>query len=704
MRVLSNLCVCALFSGIAVSELAAATEYDCGPFLLQPGPAAMTIVVDHAEPVAATLTWQRADGKGKRVTATHDADRHHIFALDGLKPDTRYTYRLQGSGLDSGEREFHTLPESPAAYRFLALGDVRSLPDVWHKVSQRIYENESDALFIVGTGDYPADGSQYDQWIDQFFDPARDLLGRIPLWPAIGNHERTRQFVTVPPTPEQAERSHYFSLFELPGNEHWYRVDYQYLTLLIIDSNSQLAPGFEQYEWLHEQLRSSRNRYTVAAFHHAPLTSGPHGRRQPDGTPREWPVDQGQRFLMPLFEMYGVDLVLNGHDHIYERSAKDGVTYVVTGGGGAPLYQINSAENRYQQVAKSTNHYLAIDVTAAKMEATAIDAEGEIIDQFVVPVGRATRDRMNSGWSQQLMGAIEFSREGEQSKVVLMNPLDFDVELSLAVEGAATKDVRVPSGGVAGVAIDVIPSQEDLARPAWRGAISLPMTVALRGEGDGIPLDVTMQDQAVLREAFYNVSPMDTPTLDGDLAEWSQISAMIIDAESRTIVSAANYAGNADMTAYVQAGWSAAGLHLSFRVEDEDVANSPGASPWGVDGVEIYIDGRAESARTASYDALVSQNVLPALRPDDAVEGTNAWKEGFLWAAKRHDGGYTLEITVPFSQIRGDTQARPAVGDIVRFDAMINDLDDGRVSHHRLWSTGGASRDPSGFGQLLLVE
>jgi hypothetical protein len=71
--------------------------------------------------------------------------------------------------MDSGEREFYTLPESPEAYGFLALGDVHSLPDVWHKVSQRIYENESDALFIVGSGDDPADGSQYDQWIDQFF-------------------------------------------------------------------------------------------------------------------------------------------------------------------------------------------------------------------------------------------------------------------------------------------------------------------------------------------------------------------------------------------------------------------------------------------------------------------------------------------------------------------------------------------------------
>ena len=84
------------------------------------------------------------------------------------------------------------------------------------------------------------------------------------------------------------------------------------------------------------------------------------------------------------------------------------MAYVVTGGGA--LYQINSAENRYQQVAKSTNHYLASDMTTAKMDVTAMDAEGEIIDQFVVPVGRATRGRMNSGWSQQLMGFLWTSR------------------------------------------------------------------------------------------------------------------------------------------------------------------------------------------------------------------------------------------------------------------------------------------------------
>ena len=54
---------------------------------------------------------------------------------------------------------------------------------------------------------------------------------------------------------------------------------------------------------------------------------------RPDGTPKEWPLDEGRRFLTPLFEMYDVDLVLNGHDHLYERSAKNGVDYVVTGVG-----------------------------------------------------------------------------------------------------------------------------------------------------------------------------------------------------------------------------------------------------------------------------------------------------------------------------------------------------------------------------------
>ncbi|MBT3345567.1 MAG: hypothetical protein HOH74_12765 [Gemmatimonadetes bacterium] len=701
MRLTRLLCISAI---LLTSGSAWAAPFDCGPFLLQPGTNTMTIVIDHAEPVEVTMTWRRADG-GEKRTVARAADRHHIFTLDDLEPDTRYQYRLKGSGFDSDKREFRTLPEAPAAYRFITLGDVRSLPDVWHKVSQRIHENEPEALFIVGTGDYPADGSQYSQWKDQFFSPARDLLARVPMWPSIGNHERTRQFITIPPTAEQEEQSHYFSLFELPGNEHWYRVDYQYVTLLIIDSNSQMQPGYEQYEWLREQLRSPRERFTIAAFHHAPLTSGPHGRRHEDGTPREWPIDQTWRFVMPLFEMYGVDLVLNGHDHLYERSVKDGVTYVVTGGGGAPLYKIDSVENPYQQVAVSTNHYLTVDVSASRLEMTAIDVEGEVLDHFEVPVGPNTKRRMNGSWLQQLMGTIEFEHQEGRSRAQVENVLDFEVDVELTVEGAATKKMMIPSGHEASAWIDVVASDKELSQPAWRGRIALPMEMRLSGEGDGIPFETTVSSQAVLREAAYNVALMPTPEIDGDLGDWPGDGGMQIDSASRTIVSPSHYAGDEDMTARVQAGWSAAGLHLCFRIDDDDVVEVPGASAWQVDGVEIYVDGRAEDRRTASYDESVSQNVLPAGRPDEPVVGTNSWDGGFTWAAKHRDGGYDLEVTFPYARIRNQPGAVPAVGDRVRFDVMINDLDtQGGISHHRLWSTGGASSDPSGFGVLVLTD
>jgi hypothetical protein len=373
----------AVLTTIILAGALHAAPYSCGPFLLQPGPDRMTVAVDHETPVAATLTYRQADGNGAReVVRHHRPRRHHDFPLENLDPDTQYAYEITtGRKHASGERRFRTLPEAPTKYRVIAFGDVRSQPDVWHRLSQSIFKNEPDALFLIGTGDYPDDGRQYQQWVDQFFAPGRGLLAGMPIWPAIGNHEKTR----ARGTNSRKEESRFFRLFDLPGNESWYRVDYQYLTLLIIDSNSQMKPESVQYRWLQDQLRSDRNRFTVVTFHHPPLTSGPHGALRADGTPREQPIAQARKFLVPLFETYGVELVLNGHDHLYERSYKDGVYYVITGGGGAPLYKINRVENPFQQVAESAYHYVALDIESSKITITAIGADGRTIDRAEIP-------------------------------------------------------------------------------------------------------------------------------------------------------------------------------------------------------------------------------------------------------------------------------------------------------------------------------
>jgi hypothetical protein len=222
---------------LLASPVLAVQPYACGPFLLQPGPTQMTVVIDHEDSVVATLTYRLDGGKEKKIRHA-EAQRHHLFTLEDLEPDAEYHYQIKSGGdLASGKHHFRTLPQAPQQYRLIGLGDVRSRPDVWEQVAGRIFAEEKDALFIIGTGDYPADGSKYHQWVEQFFKPARDLLGRVPIWPAIGNHERTRQ--SGDPGKEE---SHFFSLFELPGNERWYRVDYGYTTLLSIDSNSPMEP------------------------------------------------------------------------------------------------------------------------------------------------------------------------------------------------------------------------------------------------------------------------------------------------------------------------------------------------------------------------------------------------------------------------------------------------------------------------------
>jgi len=687
-----------------------AEPYSCGPFLLQPGTDQMTVVIDHVDPVSATLTYTRSDGTGKQQTVGHgEAVRHHIFPLTGLSPDTEYDYRITtGDVRDSGRRLFRTLPEKPDSFRIIAVGDTRSHPEDWRRVAERIYEEEQEALFIIGTGDYPSDGSKYGQWVEQFFVPGRDLLSRVPLWPSIGNHESTREYVPSPPTDE-GDDSHYFSLFELPGNERWYRVDYAHLTLLVLDSNSQLAPGHDQYEWVFEQLRASRRRFTVVALHHPPYSSGKHNKLLSDGTPKERAIDQAQRFLVPLFERYGVDLVLAGHNHLYERSRKDNVYYVVTGGGGAPLYDVGDAPNPYRESGVSVYHYVSLDVTGTAMELTATRDDGQVIDWLMMPVSEAARERLQNALADTLIRALHCEaspRSQVQVDCELENRLPFGLRVSMSGgDGPAEmgEEFEMATGASARASLRLQELDEKLSQPAWRGRVSVPVRLRLSATADGLPMAAEVEQEVVIREAHYAV-PRLTARADGDLAEWADVPAMLVDVQSQTVLNEELYEGDGDMRATVRAAWSPQALHLAIEVEDDAVVDVSGKSQYVNDSVEIYLDGRPEADREDAYGEYVSQNCMPALRGvGEEFGGTQSWRtDAFPWAVQVTRRGYVAEASIPFELVRGHGNAGP--GDTVRFDLMITDRDSeaGEQSHHRLWSTGGASSHTSGYGLLVL--
>ncbi len=141
------------------------------------------------------------------------------------------------------------------------------------------------------------------------------MLRHAPLFSSLGNHELNHH--------------NYFDAFCLPENERWHSFDYghAHFVCLQIDGFSNYRPGSEQHLWLEEELASTEQPRKFVFFHIPPCSSGPHGSHL-----------QARTALHPLFVQHGVDVVFNAHDHDYERSVVDGVTYIVTDGRGAELY------------------------------------------------------------------------------------------------------------------------------------------------------------------------------------------------------------------------------------------------------------------------------------------------------------------------------------------------------------------------------
>jgi 3',5'-cyclic AMP phosphodiesterase CpdA len=161
-----------------------------------------------------------------------------------------------------------------------------------------------------------------------------------------------------------------FDLLGMPASYYVRRVGD--VELIVLDSN---AITNAQTRWLKRVLAKRSLLRRIVAFHHPPYTCGGHlGSRTV------------QRAWVPLFERYGVRLVLNGHDHNYQRFTRRGVTYVVHGGGGAGLYALRRCPAGYPSRirARLTYGFLHLTVTPARVDVQVVDLEGKAVDHFRV--------------------------------------------------------------------------------------------------------------------------------------------------------------------------------------------------------------------------------------------------------------------------------------------------------------------------------
>jgi hypothetical protein len=347
--------------------------------------------VQHVNKTSATIYWKSTNTVDDRVeygpTAAYGASAgSHIkyvmengspqppkgsvnqAHLDDLVPDTVYHYRIKLPSSASKDRTIRTAPQGDdATFTFLVYGDSRNDPRMHARVASAA-ASTCHAAFVLHTGDVVSSGSAgQSTWTKQFFKPADPLLRET--WFAVirGNHEDANPLFLL-----------YFEGTDSFQGEGYYSFDWGPVHVVTLDTNSDYEPGSKQYQFLKRDLGSTSRPFKVFFGHHPAYSSGSHGSTK-----------RMQDYLQPLFEQNGVQLVFAGHDHTYERTIINGITYVVSGGGGAPLYRQGRLKgNPKSLVFRESYNFVQVDVTPDKLILTAwaVNRSGvpTIADQTVI--------------------------------------------------------------------------------------------------------------------------------------------------------------------------------------------------------------------------------------------------------------------------------------------------------------------------------
>jgi len=337
-----------------------------GPYVVNVGPRSATVMW-LVETARASLGIDAA--KADKIAPVLRSEK---VTFTGLQAGRKYYYNVTGS--ENGKGSFQTAPlasvpataTTPAIpappFQFVVLGDTRTRHDVHRSVVAGILKY-AQPDFIVHTGDTVADGSDPTLW-PIFFDIERELLRHAAFYPSIGNHEHN--------APEWHE------YFHTAGNYYSFNWGNVHFSVLDTDIGNS-APGNdmrqrlwdEQVKWLREDLeKNQRSDFRFVVGHHPPMTAV--SNRQGDNV--------HITALLPMLQQYKVTAGFFGHDHNYQHYLKGGVHYFVTGGGGAPLYDVDKPPADITKKVVKSENFMIVKVDGKALHMEALNPGGESLD------------------------------------------------------------------------------------------------------------------------------------------------------------------------------------------------------------------------------------------------------------------------------------------------------------------------------------
>ena len=317
------------------------------------------------------------------VTIDGQTMYYHAVLFDTLTPNTVYAYRV-GDGIVWSEwNQFRTAEADDAPFQFIYLGDPQNeIHSICSRVFRMAYQKSPTARFWLMAGDLVNNGESDNDW-EQLFDAFGWIARVTSIMPLPGNHEynemKTSGDTARHLTPLWRPQ------FSLPANgpqgleETVYYIDCQMARFIVLNGNEGLEI---QAEWLKNVLIENPNRWTIVSIHQ-PIYSSAKDRDNA----------HLQKLFLPIFDNYGVDLVLQGHDHCYSRSYKlragqvvaddsSGTVYVVSV-SGPKIYKLNLL---YQSLMAKMDFgkqlFQVIAISKECLSYEAWTASGELFDKF----------------------------------------------------------------------------------------------------------------------------------------------------------------------------------------------------------------------------------------------------------------------------------------------------------------------------------
>jgi hypothetical protein len=328
------------------------------------------------------IKWETSDSSIGAIHCNNGIDYHeakpstlHEVVITGLTANTAYVYNVISlNGTSTNYYSFTTAPTkgTPDNFIFAVAGDTQPVktlsdgspdPTNLQYVVDGIISKGPDILLHLG--DIVSSGNSVPDW-NSFFTHAQPLLSTTPIFPTPGNHEYNGD-------PGATNFFKYFSLPQEGTVEHgWYTFTYGNVRFISLDTQSMSR---KQDAWLESKLSSATEDWIVVYFHQPPITSSSFSTDLNKYARDNW---------IPLFQKYGVNLVMSGHTHNYQRY-EDTVyktVYIVSGGGNDlfdsndPTYTPPPGIIKHKQIL-DTIHYNTVEVdNTGSLKFTAYDAKG----------------------------------------------------------------------------------------------------------------------------------------------------------------------------------------------------------------------------------------------------------------------------------------------------------------------------------------